>query len=193
MDARTSVRKIFEESIEAKKKFLADEVNVTVIAEAAARMIDCCRRGGKIIVLGNGGSAADSQHMAAELVVRFEKERVSIPCIALSANTSILTATGNDYSYDKIFSRQIEALADPNDVIFAISTSGNSRNILEAVKTAHAKKIHVIALTGHDGGKLVGSSDMAIVVRNLVTARIQEIHITIIHVLCKLIEDAFVS
>ena len=127
--------------------------------------------------------------MATELIVRFEKERKSLPCIALSTNTSTLTATANDYDFSKTFSRQVEGLAESKDVVIALSTSGNSENILEAVEAARKKKVPVIALTGKDGGKLAGIVDIPIIVKSDSTARIQEIHITIIHAMCKVVED----
>jgi len=193
MDSKTTVRKIFEDSLQAKKRFLDEDVNVSAVAEAASTVVECYRRGGKVIVFGNGGSAADSQHLAAELVVRFEKERKSLPCVALSTNTSILTATANDYSFNRVFSRQIEALADPGDVVIAISTSGNSENILEGAKAAREKEVPVIALTGRDGGKLIGLSDIAIVVKSDSTARIQEVHGTVIHALCSIVEGSLLT
>ncbi|MFH1664641.1 MAG: SIS domain-containing protein [Candidatus Omnitrophota bacterium] len=184
-----TVKKVFEESVSVKNRFFSDDGNVDAIVKAAALLAECCRSGGKVIVFGNGGSAADSQHMAAELVVRFEKERKSIPCIALTTDTSVLTAVANDYDYNRVFSRQIEALAGPLDVAVAISTSGNSGNILEAVKAARARKTAVIALTGRDGGLLAGEADIPIVVKAESTARIQEVHVMIIHILCKILED----
>jgi D-sedoheptulose 7-phosphate isomerase len=190
MDTKKTVRDIFKESLRIKEQFVSDEASIDAVAEAASALVECYRRGGKVIVFGNGGSAADSQHLAAELVVRFEKERKSLPCVALTTNTSILTATSNDYDFSRIFSRQIEALADPSDVVVAISTSGNSENVLEGARAARAKKVPVIALTGRDGGKLVKESDIAIVARAENTARIQEIHVTVIHILCKIVEDA---
>lgn len=190
MDSKGQIKQIFEDSLKAKKEFIEDGLNVDKVAEAAEALIECYKRGGKVIVFGNGGSAADSQHMAAELLVRFEKERKSLPCVALSTNTSTLTATSNDYSFDKTFSRQVEGLAEKNDVVVAISTSGNSSNVLEAVKAAKDKKVPVVALTGKDGGKLAGLADVPIVVKSDNTARIQETHITIIHALCKTVEEA---
>ena len=184
------VREILRESIAAKEDFLSDDVNVAAVAEAAELIVDRYGKGGKVLVFGNGGSAADSQHLAAELVVRFEKERKSLPCVALSTDTSILTAASNDYSFDKVFRRQVEGLAGPSDVVFAISTSGNSPNVLEGAKAAREKNIPVISLTGKDGGKLAGISDVSIIVRSQKTARVQEVHGTILHILCKIIEDA---
>lgn len=184
------IKDIVEGSIQTKKDLLADGDNISRIAAAAEKLIDCCKRGGKVIVFGNGGSAADSQHMAAELIVRFEKERKSFPCIALNTNTSSLTAIGNDYTFDKIFSRQIEGIGGPRDAAVAISTSGNSPDVIEGVRAAREKGIPVIGLAGRDGGKLAGLADIPIVVKNENTARVQEVHILIIHILCKLIEDA---
>ncbi len=190
MDTKAMVKEIFAKSIEVKKQFMADEECMAAVAKAAEAMVECYKRGGKVIVFGNGGSAADSQHLAAELVVRFEKERKSLPCVALSTNTSILTAAANDYDFDRVFSRQIEALAGERDVAVAISTSGNSGNVLEAAKKAGEKKMQVIALTGRDGGKLASMADIPIIVRSDVTARIQEVHVAIIHILCKVVEDS---
>ncbi|MFH1798887.1 MAG: SIS domain-containing protein [Candidatus Omnitrophota bacterium] len=192
MDYVKTVKDICEESWRVKESFFSNQANIELIAKAAKAIVSSYRRGGKLIVFGNGGSASDSQHMAAELVVRFEKERKSFPCIALTTDTSVLTAVSNDYDFNKIFTRQIEALAGSKDIIFAISTSGNSKNVLDAVKTAREKKIPVIALTGAGGGSLAVLSDIPIVVESNKTARIQELHITIIHIICKIIEDTFI-
>ena len=189
METREAVKNIFEESLSAKKEFASDDLKLENVAEAIRAIVECYERGGKVIIFGNGGSAADSQHMATELIVRFEKERKSLPCIALSTNTSTLTATANDYDFSKTFSRQVEGLAESKDVVIALSTSGNSENILEAVEAARKKKVPVIALTGKDGGKLAGIVDIPIIVKSDSTARIQEIHITIIHAMCKVVED----
>jgi len=192
MDFTEVIKENINSSLRAKQEFLADNANISRIAEAAGALIECYERGGKVLVFGNGGSAADSQHMAAELVVRFMKERRALPCVALSANTSILTAAGNDYDFDAIFSKQVEALGGKEDIAFALSTSGNSPNVIKGVHTAAKKGIKVIALTGKDGGKLKELSDIPIVVNNSSTARIQEIHILVIHILCQLIEDSVV-
>jgi len=184
------VKDILRESISVKERFLSDEVNVAAVAEAAELMIDRFDKGGKVLVFGNGGSAADSQHFAAELVVRFEKERKALPCVALTTDTSIITAASNDYSFERIFSRQLEALAGPDDVAFAVSTSGNSPNVLEAVKSAREKGIPVISLTGRDGGMIARESDIAITVKADNTARIQEVHSVILHMICKIIEES---
>ncbi|MFH1877348.1 MAG: D-sedoheptulose 7-phosphate isomerase [Candidatus Omnitrophota bacterium] len=191
MDHGKKITDIFLDSIKAKKGFISDPANIKAVSTAADEIIKCFENGGKILVCGNGGSAADSQHLAAEFVVRFEKERKPLPCIALTADTSILTAAANDYDYNAVFKKQIEALARPGDVLIAISTSGNSGNILEGVRSARARGIPVIALTGKNGGKLLAEADILLHVRENCTARIQEIHITMIHVLCKLVEDYF--
>ena len=190
MNTTDSIKNILETSLSTKKEFLEDNANIGQVAKAADAIIECYRQGGKVIVFGNGGSAADSQHMAAELLVRFEKERKSFPCIALTTNASTLTATANDYDFGRTFSRQIEALANSSDIVIAISTSGNSSNVIEAVKAAHDKKAMVIGLTGNNGGELKKESDIPIVVNADNTARIQEVHITIIHAICKVVEDS---
>ena len=190
MDLNKTITGIFDQSLEAKKKFLSDEANISAIAEAAEALVECYARGGKVIVFGNGGSAADSQHLAAELLVKFEKERKPLTAIALTTDTSILTATSNDYDFKKVFSRQVEALANSSDVAVAISTSGDSENILEGARAAREKNIPVIALTGREGGKLLKKADIAIVVKSDNTARIQEVHGLIIHCICKIVEDA---
>jgi len=185
-----TIKESLEDSIQAKKGFLADDDSISRISGAAEALIGCYKSGGKAIIFGNGGSAADSQHMAAELIVRFEKDRKSLPAIALNTNTSSLTAAGNDYGFNSIFSRQIDALAGPPDVAVAISTSGTSGNVIEGARAAKKKGVPVIALTGRTGGELAELADIPIVVKNNNTARIQEVHICIIHTLCKLIEDA---
>jgi len=182
------IKKLISENIESQKNLLSGDT-VSLIQKAAQLIVSSLQKGGKILIFGNGGSAADSQHMAAELVGRFKKERRAIPAIALTTNTSILTALANDYGYDIIFSRQIEALGNKNDVVLGISTSGNAKNVLEGVLTAKKLGIPAIILSGKDGGKLTPEADLAIVVKSLDTPRIQESHILIIHILCELIEN----
>ncbi|MFH1412015.1 MAG: D-sedoheptulose 7-phosphate isomerase [Candidatus Omnitrophota bacterium] len=189
-DLDNIIRTYLEESIQAKRSFLTEDCGVESVRKAALAMTECYRRGGKVLVFGNGGSAADSQHLAAELIVRFEKERRALPAIALTTDTSVITAAGNDYDFTKVFSRQVEALAVPGDIVFAISTSGNSANVIEAVRAAKKKGVEVIALTGKDGGWLAEEADMSIVVKQDNTARVQEIHVTLIHVLCRIVEDS---
>lgn len=158
------------------------------VASAGLRVRTALEKGRKILICGNGGSAADSQHMAAEFVGRFVKERQSLPALALTVDTSLLTAVGNDYGFDCVFSRQVEGLGQEGDVLIAISTSGNSANVVKAVKTAKEKGIYVIALTGENSGILAKESDLCLAVPSQVTARIQEMHIMIIHMICEIAE-----
>ena len=144
--------------------------------------------GGKILICGNGGSAADSQHIAAEFVGRFETERIALPAIALTTDTSALTALANDYNFERIFSRQVEALANKGDCLIAISTSGNSPNVISAVMTARNRGCKIIGMTGANGKKLASLSDASILIPSERTARIQEAHITIAHIWCELID-----
>jgi D-sedoheptulose 7-phosphate isomerase len=159
------------------------------IADVAALMIDAFRRGGKLLVMGNGGSAADAQHLAAEIVGRFRMERKALPAIALSTDTSILTAVGNDYGFDSVFRRQVEALAGEGDVVMGISTSGSSPNVLEALRCAREMGCRTVGLLGRDGGAIKELADMDLTVPGRDTPRIQEAHITIIHILCELVEQ----
>lgn len=145
-------------------------------------------RGNKIMFCGNGGSAADSQHLAAEFVGRFQKERAGLPAIALTVDTSILTAVGNDYGYDKVFVRQVQALARPGDVLVGISTSGNSANVVEAVELAKSMSVYCVGMTAAGGGKMKELCDECIAVPAQVTARAQEMHILIGHILCELVD-----
>jgi D-sedoheptulose 7-phosphate isomerase len=176
------------ESIEAKKSFFYSHAES--VARAADLIITSVKTGGKVLIFGNGGSAADAQHIAAELVNRLNYDRPPIAAIALTTDTSILTSVGNDSSFDELFERQLRALGRPGDVALAISTSGNSPNVLRAVAAASEIGIKTIALTGRDGGKLARTVDVALVVDTLSTQRIQETHITIGHILCELVEEA---
>ncbi len=178
------IRQTLLESVQVKQALAADS---EVIQQIADRLIAGLERGHKLMVCGNGGSASDAQHMVAELVGRFEMERRPFPAIALTANSSILTAWANDYSYETVFSRQVEALAQSGDVLIGISTSGNSLNVLRAVETAKAKGVFTIGLSG-EGGKLAAATDLCLCVPSCSTPRIQEAHITVIHILCALIE-----
>ncbi len=159
------------------------------ISEAVIVSCDALRNGAKIILFGNGGSAADAQHIAGELVGRFMKERSALPSIALSTNTSIVTAIGNDYGFERVFARQIEALARSGDVAIGISTSGNSPNIIEALAAAREKGCATIGMTGESGGKMTGLVDVLINVPSTETPRIQENHILIGHLICEMIEQ----
>jgi len=180
------IARIIAASIETKQSLVTHQRGAI---EAAARsVITSLARGGKLIVFGNGGSAADSQHIVAELVGRFQKERKALSAISLTTNTSTLTALANDYGYDISFSRQMEALATKYDIALGISTSGNARNVIEAVKTAKRRRLTTIGLSGGSGGQLAKTADIAIVVPSKVTARIQESHIMIGHIICELVE-----
>jgi len=163
----------------------------SVIFEAALLITRCLRNGGKVLFFGNGGSAADAQHLAAELVGRFVRERAGLPAIALTTDSSILTAVGNDYGFEQVFARQIQALGRAGDVAVALSTSGNSANVLEGVKEARKRKLKTIGLTGKDGGALAQRADVAVTIPSTSTARIQECHIAIGHLFCELVDADF--
>ena len=179
----------FLESMAAKQ--LAMEVLPGTIAQAAESMVACLMNEGKILACGNGGSAADAQHFAAEMVGRFEKERPGLAALSLATDTSALTAIGNDYDFERVFSKQVCALGQDGDLLLALSTSGNSLNVIEAIHAAHERQMGVIALTGRDGGgmaSLLLPEDVEIRVPSKVTARIQEVHLLAIHCLCDLID-----
>jgi D-sedoheptulose 7-phosphate isomerase len=163
------------------------------IFEAASVIVDCLRNGRKLLFFGNGGSAADAQHLAAEFVGRFVSERAGLAAISLTTDSSILTAVGNDYGFDRVFARQVQALGRPGDVAVAISTSGNSPNVLEAVREAKKHGLNVIGLSGKDGGALAREARVAITVDSDSTARIQECHIAIGHIFCELVERELVE
>ena len=182
------IRQIAIESIETKRAFFA--AHTESVARAADLIITSVRTGGKVLIFGNGGSAADAQHIAAELVNRLNYDRPPIAAIALTTDSSILTSVGNDSSFDELFERQLRALGRAGDVALAISTSGNSPNVLRAVAAARELGLTIVALAGRDGGKLAAKADVALVVDAQSTQRIQETHITIGHVLCELVEDA---
>ena len=159
------------------------------IVDAATLIAQCLRGGGKLLFFGNGGSAADAQHLAAEFVGRFVLERAGLPAIALTTDSSILTAVGNDYGFDQIFARQVQALGRAGDVAVAISTSGDSSNVLEGVKAAKKGRLKTVGLCGRDGGALAKQADVAITIASTSTARIQECHIAVGHRLCELVEE----
>ncbi len=186
---KQKIKKAIEASCKTNGTLLSEE-NLDLLQKAAECIIKSLQKGCKVIVFGNGGSAADSQHMVAELVGRFKKERKGIAAIALTTNTSTITSLSNDYSYDIIFKRQVEALGKRGDVAIGISTSGKSKNVIEALREARKKGLATIALTGNDGGALKDIADISLIVKSDETPRIQEAHILIIHVLCELIEDA---
>jgi D-sedoheptulose 7-phosphate isomerase len=169
------------------------EATASVIERSFAGVLDVVeasvRAGGKLLLFGNGGSAADAQHIAAELVIRYKKDRAAIAAIALTTDSSALTAGGNDLGFDAIFSRQMEALSRPGDVAIGISTSGNSRNVIAGLAEARRRAVHTVGLTGCDGGKMSEVCEAIIIVPSLVTARIQEMHILIGHMLCLALEQ----
>jgi D-sedoheptulose 7-phosphate isomerase len=180
----------------AKLKLDAAAALSAPIARAIEVMAGALRAGGKIISCGNGGSAADAQHFAAELVGRFERERPELPAISLSTDTSILTAVANDYSYEQVFAKQVRALGTKGDVLLAISTSGNSGNVIAAINAAREREMHVVALTGKGGGRigqLLGAGDAHLCVPHDRTARIQEVHLLMIHCLCDAIDNALLG
>ncbi len=165
--------------------------NLQAVADAAAAIVDALGRGGKLLLFGNGGSAADAQHLAAELVGRFQLDRAALAAVALSADTSVITSIGNDEGYERVFARQIEALGRKGDVAFGISTSGLSPNVIQGLETAKARGLRTIALTGHDGGHAGKVAEIHVNVRSDSTARVQEVHRTVIHTICDLVERAF--
>ena len=175
----------FLDSIAVKQE--AEKVLPESVAQAVVAMVDCLRGGGKVMACGNGGSAADAQHFAAELIGRFERERQELAAIALTTDTSILTAVGNDYSYEEVFSKQVRGLGKKGDILLGISTSGNSKNVVKAIEAAKKIGINIIALTGNGGGKiasLLGVNDIHLCVPSNRTARIQETHLVLLHGLC---------
>ena len=178
-----------KESISAKERLLASAETIATIARVSEVMIESLRAGHKLLLFGNGGSAADSQHIAAEFVGRFAFDRPALPALALSVNTSALTAIGNDYGFDQVFSRQIEALGAKGDVAIGISTSGNSPNVLQGLITARKLGLHTVAFTGGSGGKMMGVADHSICAPSKETPRIQECHILIGHVISLLVEQ----
>jgi D-sedoheptulose 7-phosphate isomerase len=178
------VSRQLEDSIAVKQDLLGDAGLVAQIGSVAALVVQCYRGGGKVLLAGNGGSAADAQHIAAELVCRFTFERPAVPAIALTTDTSIMTAVSNDYGYASLFSRQLEAYGQPGDLFIGISTSGNSPNVLEALATARRLGLTTVGLTGAGGGRMVELCDHCLKVPSSETPRIQECHITIGHILC---------
>ena len=189
MDLIARINSHFSDS--AHLKLQAMDALAAPIAGAAERMAQCLMHDGKILSCGNGGSAADAQHFAAEMLNRFERERPGLAAMALTTDTSTLTSIANDYSYDQVFSKQVLALGEANDILLAISTSGNSRNVIEAVRAAHERQMHVVALTGKSGGQMVEilrSDDIHVCVPANNTARIQEVHLLTLHCLCDAID-----
>jgi len=190
MDLTAHLRSHFEEGIELRRRMA--ETLPALIAKAGEALAGALRDGHKALACGNGGSAADAQHFAAELVGRFERERPGMPAVALTTDSSALTAIANDYDFDRVFSKQVEALGAKGDVLLAISTSGNSRNVIEAMKAAQARELVVIALTGRDGGamaKMLRPRDFHLNVAHPRTMRVQEVHLLAIHCLCEVVDN----
>lgn len=188
---KNQIKNIFQESIWVKEETLSKNIDelVRVIKEAVVTL----KKGRKLMFMGNGGSAADSQHIAAEFIGRFKKERQAMAAIALTTDTSIITAIGNDYGYEKVFARQIEGLGKKGDLVFGLSTSGNSPNIIEGLKQAQRMGIKTVTLTGCSGGKMAKLSDYSLIVPSNDTARIQESHICLSHAMCELVENALLK
>ena len=190
MDLTAHLKQHFEEGIELRRRMA--ETMPAQIAKAGTALANALKGGRKVLACGNGGSAADSQHFAAEIVGRFERERPGMPAIALTVDTSAITAIANDYDFDRVFSKQVEALGQAGDVLLGISTSGNSKNVIEAMKAAHAKGMVVIALTGRDGGamgKMLRDGDHHLNVAHPRTMRVQEIHLLVVHSLCEVVDN----
>jgi len=185
---KNKIDQIIKESINVKEDLAKDHIGV--IVKIVDTIVECIKKGGKIIIFGNGGSAADSQHIAAELMGRFKKERPAMAAIALTTNTSTITALGNDYGYELSFKRQLEGIAKAEDLVIGISTSGNAKNVNEAISKAKEMGLLTVALTGSKGGALGNSADIALKVPSDNTPRIQEAHITAGHIICELVEEA---
>ncbi len=181
------IAKHFHDSIALKQELL--KTMIPTIEKIAAKLADCLKAGNKIIFFGNGGSASDSQHLAAEFVGRYEKERRALAAISLTVDTSAITAIGNDYGYERVFERQLEALGRKGDVAFAISTSGNSKNVIAAVKKAKEMGVYTVGFLGNTGGELKGLVDVPVVIPSKKTSRIQESHIMIGHILCECVDE----
>jgi D-sedoheptulose 7-phosphate isomerase len=188
---RDRIKDILLESIQLKEDLM--RTRIEAIMGIAELFIESLKKGGKIMFFGNGGSASDSQHLAAELVGRFKKDRNALPGIALTTNTSILTSLANDYGYDIVFAKQVEALGQKNDLVVGISTSGKAKNVVAGIKQAKKMGLKTVALTGGDGGELAKLADVSLMIPSSVTARIQEAHITVGHIICELVEQELCS
>ena len=186
-EMENKIRAMAEESLEAKRRFF--DQSSAEVARAAEVIVASMRAGGKLLIFGNGGSAADAQHIAAELAFKMGRERQALAAIALTTDTSLLTAISNDRHFDFVFARQVQAIGRKGDVALAISTSGNSPNVIAAVEQARAMELSTIGLLGADGGKVAALVDLALIVPHAETPRIQEVHITISHIICQLVED----
>ena len=185
---KDNILKAFEESIRVKEKFI-EEKNIAKIFDASKAIANAFTEGKKLILFGNGGSSTDASHIAAEFINRFKRERPGLPAIALNTDMAVITSIANDYDFSEIFAKQLKALAEEGDIVIAISTSGNSPNILKAMDVARKKKLTTVALTGLKGEKFASKATFAFVVPSDNTARIQETHITIGHVICQIVEE----
>jgi D-sedoheptulose 7-phosphate isomerase len=183
-----AVRLLAAESVALKQRFF--EANAGLLVAAGRRMAECLRGGGRVLAFGNGGSAADAQHLAGELVGRFQRDRAALSAIALTTDSSVVTAIGNDMGYESVFRRQVEAHGRPGDVAVGITTSGRSPNVVQALQLARERGLVTMGLTGGGGGRLAGAVDYLIDVPHAETARIQEVHVMVVHVLCQIVEEA---
>ncbi len=185
---KNKILKAFEESIYVKQKF-ADEKNIDKIIEAAKSIANAFNDGKKLILFGNGGSATDASHIAAEFINRFKKDRPGLPALALNTDMAVITSIANDYDFSEIFSKQLKAIADEGDIVLAISTSGNSSNVLKAMDVAKKKRLTTVAFTGLKGEKFASKATYAFIVPSDSTPRVQETHITLGHVICQMVEE----
>lgn len=183
-----AVRLVAAESVALKQRFF--EANAGLLVAAGRRMAECLRGGGRVLAFGNGGSAADAQHLAGELVGRFRRDRAALSAIALTTDSSVVTAIGNDMGYEAVFRRQVEAHGRPGDVAVGITTSGRSPNVVQALQVARERGLVTMGLTGGGGGRLAGAVDYLIDVPHAEIARIQEVHVMVVHVLCQIVEEA---
>lgn len=191
-DHSTFIQQTIHQSIELKQQLLEDSMLIDRINSVGNRCLTTFKQGNRLLIAGNGGSAADAQHIAAEFVCRFNFERPGLPALALATNYSMITAAGNDYSFDEVFAREIEANGKEGDIFIGISTSGNSRNILNAIEVARSKGIFTVGLCGN-GGKILQQADVCLSVPSNCTPRIQECHILIGHILCEIVENTLFS
>ncbi len=190
---KKAIETILQESMDVKRKLMADECLVQNIQHMVEDIANCLKTGGKLVLCGNGGSASDALHFSGEIVGRFMLERNPWPAVVLNSDVATMTSIANDYGYDEVFARQADAMLQDKDILIGISTSGNSENVLRAVNVAASKGIKTVALLGKNGGRIAGVADCSVIVPSDVTARIQECHITIIHIICELVEKRLVE
>lgn len=188
MDNKEIIRQRITDSIEVKRSLLADNSTIEIISSLTDKIVECISKGGKLVLCGNGGSASDALHFAGEIVGRFVEERKAWPAVVLNADVATMTAIANDYGYDNVFARQAEGHVKKGDIFIGISTSGNSENVYRAQKVAKNIGATTACLVGKDGGKIAKDADFPIIVHNQITARVQECHINIIHILCEVSE-----